>query len=82
VWIVRDITITNWSSGGALQGVNACSITLNAIPMVSTPQLRSVRYFPYRWRDIRIALKAGDVWQASSSDVYWSWLITGYQLSA
>lgn len=81
-WVIRDVTATNWPSSNHGSGVNPLDFTLNSIPVFATPRLLTVAGVSYRWRDMRLAMAVGDVLQANSTDVYWSFVITGYQLGA
>lgn len=82
MWILRDISVENVDGHTLGIGVNAWALRIDDIPIVNTPYGQSYTGIPYRWTDIRIAVVSGQELVASSTDQYWGWWITGYQLSA
>lgn len=80
-WILRDVSLINASSSGVGAGCYNIQFRINGIQVLGTPVFTSLNNTFYRWADVRIRVSNGDSFQATSSDQYWSWYITGYELN-
>lgn len=80
-WILRDVSLINRAGHSAGVGVAQIEFTVNSIVVLETDPYWSISEKLYRWSDIRIRISGEDSFSANSSDQYWGWYITGYQLS-